>query len=71
MVKTKYGLIEGIDQGSYIKYLGIPFAKAPVGDLRWKAPVKNEPWENVYEAISVRNKAVQTEGSVPPWDKDF
>ncbi|MBO4888215.1 MAG: carboxylesterase family protein [Firmicutes bacterium] len=71
MVKTKDGMISGIDCGSYIKYLGIPFAKAPVGELRWKAPVKNEPWDGVYEAVSVRNKAVQTEGSVPPWDKDF
>lgn len=71
MVRTKDGRIEGIDCGSYVKYLGVPFAKAPVGDLRWKAPVKNNPWDGVYEATSFRNKAIQTEGSVPPWDKDF
>ena len=71
MVRTKDGRIEGIDCGSYVKYLGVPFAKAPVGDLRWKAPVKNDTWDGVYEATSFRNKAIQTEGSVPPWDKDF
>ena len=71
MVKTNDGWIRGVDCGSYTLYKGIPFAKAPVGDLRWKAPVKNEPWDGVYEADSFRNKGVQTEGSVPPWDKDF
>ena len=43
MVNTKYGMIEGIDQGEYIEYRGIPYAKAPVGDLRWKAPSPRPP----------------------------
>lgn len=71
MVKTAYGLIEGIDRGNYTLYLGIPFAKAPVGELRWKAPQKPDHWDGVYQADSARFKEVQTEGSVPPWDKDF
>ncbi len=28
-------------------YAGIPYAKAPVGDLRWKEPQDVEPWDGV------------------------
>jgi len=39
---TRYGWIQGNDDsatsGTY-SWKGVPFAKAPVGDLRWKAPV--------------------------------
>src|SRR5882672_528018 len=33
--------------GSARRFLKIPFAKPPVGDLRWKAPVPNDPWTGV------------------------
>ena len=33
-------------------YAGIPYAKAPVGDLRWKAPQDPEPWKGVLAADS-------------------
>ncbi len=71
MIETKYGKLEGIDCGWYEKYLGVPYAQPPVGDLRWKAPQPLQPWEGVYEAKSFAAKAMQTEGSSPPWDKDF
>jgi len=36
--------------GGTRRFLKIPFAKPPVGDLRWKAPVKNDKWSGVrYE----------------------
>ena len=31
-------------------YAGIPYAKPPVGDLRWKAPEDPEPWDDVFKA---------------------
>jgi para-nitrobenzyl esterase len=37
--------------GSHV-WLGIPFAKPPVGPLRWRAPQPNEPWAGVREALA-------------------
>ena len=49
-VKTKYGVLEGFEEGGVKKFLGVPFAQAPVGELRWKAPQPVLPWEGVREA---------------------
>jgi carboxylesterase type B len=41
-VKTNEGLIKGFEARKHTSiacaYLGVPFAKAPVGDLRWRKP---------------------------------
>ena len=71
MVKTVYGMISGIDHGWYEEYRGIPYAKAPVGELRWKAPEKPEPFKEVFKAEAFGPKCLQRDQSSPPWDKDF
>lgn len=48
-VETKYGKVEGFEEGGVKKWLGVPFAKPPVGELRFRHSVPPEPWEGVRE----------------------
>ncbi|MCK5368269.1 MAG: carboxylesterase family protein, partial [Cyclobacteriaceae bacterium] len=50
-VNIEHGIIEGnYDTNNGIQsYLGVPFAKPPIGDLRWRAPQPLENWEGVVE----------------------
>src|SRR5262245_4786227 len=43
-VTLKDGKLEGDVMGESVRFLKIPYAKPPVGDLRWKAPVSNASW---------------------------
>lgn len=45
MIETIYGKIEGIEKENCTVYMGIPFAKAPLGELMFKHPVKPDPWD--------------------------
>jgi len=44
------GEIEGEEVEGFALYKAIPYAEAPVGNLRWKAPVPKAPWKGVYKA---------------------
>jgi len=39
------------DKENTYAWKGLPFAKPPVGDLRWKAPRAVEPWQGVRSAL--------------------
>ena len=56
------GIIEGnYDTHSGIqKYFGIPFAKPPVGELRWQAPQTMDPWDGVKETKKFGPRPMQT-----------
>lgn len=47
-VKTTFGKVAGIEAiNNSWAWMGIPYAKPPVGELRWKAPKDPEPWRKV------------------------
>lgn len=61
--RTRYGTYNGfIDKRGVQTWLGIPYAKPPVDDLRWHAPQPLEPSDHVEDA--------KTFGSSPIQDKD-
>lgn len=63
-VQTK--ISKGIIEGQYDtkhgiqSYLGIPFAKPPVGALRWKTPQVLENWEGIKETKKFGPRPMQT-----------
>ena len=59
---TAYGVVQGKDEtstsGTY-SWKGIPFAKAPVGTLRWKAPVEPDAWTGTLVTQTFGNACMQ------------
>ncbi len=59
---TTLGVIQGTDDsatsGTY-SWKGIPFAKPPVGALRWAAPVDPDPWTTARSTKQFGNACVQ------------
>jgi len=45
IIRTTSGPVTGIEIDDVTGYLGIPYAAAPVGELRWKPPAPPEPWK--------------------------
>ncbi|KAK6054191.1 Carboxylesterase [Cooperia oncophora] len=71
IVKTKYGLIQGrryvTKKGCEADcFLGVPYAKPPVGQLRFQKPQRMEPWEGVKNCRQFGNRPVQNDMF---WDK--
>ncbi len=63
-VETPLGTIEGVERkGSHI-FLGVRYAQAPVGELRFKPPVPVTRWPGVYDALHFGASAPQP----PPQD---
>lgn len=58
--ETEEGIVRGTrDEMNTLVWKGIPYAKAPVGEGRWKAPLKMEKWEGIRDAVAFGNVAPQ------------
>ncbi|XP_066152523.1 esterase FE4-like isoform X1 [Euwallacea fornicatus] len=45
--------------GKFYSFLAIPYAKPPVGNLRFKAPQAVDPWNGVFDATNGGNMCIQ------------
>ena len=69
------GVFVGREDNGIVSFKGIPYAEAPVGDLRWKDPVPAKDSTAVYEAYYFGPSPIQTEwpsepGSYYPQSED-
>ncbi|MBI3676874.1 MAG: carboxylesterase family protein [Proteobacteria bacterium] len=49
-IQIAQGRLNGSEEDGVASYKGIPFAKPPVGDLRWRAPQEAPSWNGVRDA---------------------
>ena len=80
-VKTSKGELRGVEEDGLRIFRGIPFAKPPVGDLRFRAPQEIAPWQGVRDATRFASRAMQVPNEAleallgrpedqPPLDED-
>ena len=69
IIETKYGKIRGVlnKDESVAVYAGIPYAKPPINELRWKAPQKPDNWDDILIADHFASMSMQ-ETNLPIYD---
>ncbi|MEJ2870087.1 carboxylesterase/lipase family protein [Actinomycetospora sp. OC33-EN08] len=60
-VVTTAGAVRGRARDGLLSWRGLPYAAAPVGPRRWRAPAPVEPWSGVRDATAF--------GPVPPQER--
>lgn len=64
LITTKYGQLEGkriesTEGREADVFLGVPYAKAPIGELRFRKPQSPDAWEGVRSAQHFGNRCMQ------------
>ncbi|KAF9911994.1 hypothetical protein EC991_001441 [Linnemannia zychae] len=59
-VNTSVGQVQGWHDQNAFRFLGIPYAEAPVGDLRFAAPVPKAPFTTTHDATVYGHICPQT-----------
>jgi|CZKU01.1.fsa_nt_gi para-nitrobenzyl esterase len=70
VVTFKDGPVQGDSIGGSRRFLKIPYAKPPIQDLRWKAPVKNDPWTSVRHETAFASACPQVMSQQAPMSTD-
>ena len=69
-VKVEGGLVQGTSEDGLTVYKGIPFAAAPAGDLRWRAPQPAAKWEGIRQATKFGPSPIQGARNSPGMSED-
>lgn len=69
-VRVDDGWLKGTREGDGLdRYLGVAYAQAPVGELRWRPPEPVDAWKGVRSAENLPPRCAQI-GSEGPGDED-
>lgn len=64
IIETKYGKVQGFEENGLFKYLGIPYAAQPEGELRWKRARECPKWEGIFKADQYGEVAWQDDKNI-------
>jgi para-nitrobenzyl esterase len=56
------GTVVGVGNDQIAAFKGMPYAAAPVGDLRWRPPAPVQPWVGERQAVDYGASCAQAEG---------
>ncbi len=73
VVSVTEGRLRGVRRGDLWSFSGVPYARAPVGALRWRPPQPAEPWTAVRDASDfgpIAPQAASAPGAIVPGDPD-
>ena len=65
VVETEQGKVKGINEEGIRAWRGIPYAAAPVEDLRWRPPQEHDDWDGVRSAAQYGHTCLQTNFPAP------
>jgi para-nitrobenzyl esterase len=65
VVDTDSGPVRGVDDGGVRAWKGLRYAAAPTGALRWRAPERPEPWNEVVDAGAFGAVCPQPKSPIP------
>ena len=71
VIETREGPVLGKAEDGVKRWLGLPFAAPPIGELRFKAPQPAEPWSELLETTEHRSACVQRSGFLNPSDETY
>jgi para-nitrobenzyl esterase len=66
VVETSFGKLRGSEENNLVVFRGVPFARPPLGPLRFRPPEPPEAWSNVREATRFAAAAPQNVAMMPP-----
>ncbi|MDR4308412.1 carboxylesterase family protein [Chelatococcus sambhunathii] len=58
-VSTDKGVVIGFVEDGVARFYGIPYAKPPIGKLRWRPPVEPEAWKKPLQATKFGPQCLQ------------
>lgn len=59
IIETIKGKVKGVQESGHQKFLGIPYAKPPIGDLRFQKPQPMDAWEDIKDSTNFSTIAPQ------------
>jgi len=59
VVQTKYGPVQGVKRKDHYEFRSIPYAKPPLGPLRFKVPEEPESWSDTLDTVAFPEYCIQ------------